>query len=162
MKKLFLVLATVLVLAASGCAPQVDVEAEAAAIRELTDVEWMEAGQAKDLDRRMSFYTDDALLFPPNAPLVTGKEAIRAVASESLSIPGYEASWQTTKVEVSRSGDLAYSYGPEEITWNDAEGNPVTDRQKWVAVWKKQPDGSWKCAVLIFNSDGPAAAAGTE
>ncbi len=104
----------------------------------------------------MSFYTEDALLVPPNAPLVTGKEAIRAVESELLSTPGYEASWQTTKVEVSRSGDLAYSYGPQETTVNDAEGNPVTDRQTWVGVWKKQPDGSWKCAVLILNSDGPA------
>jgi uncharacterized protein (TIGR02246 family) len=159
MKELFLILATVLVLAASGCAPQVDIEAERAAIRELTDVEWMEAGQAKDLDRWVSFHTDDALLFLPNAPLVTGKEAIRAVVSDLLSTPGYEGSWETTKVEVARSGDLAYSYGPQETTVNDAEGNPVTDRQKWVAVWKKQPDGSWKCAVLILNSDGPAAAA---
>ena len=128
MKELFLILATVLVLAAGGCAPQVDVEAEAAAIRELTDVEWMEAGQAKDIERWVSFHTDDALLLLPNAPLVTGKEAIRAVTSESLSTPGFEASWQTTKVEVARSGDLAYSYGPQEITVNDAEGNPVTDR----------------------------------
>ena len=159
MEKLFLVLATVLVLAASGCAPQVDVEAEAAAIRELTDVEWMEAGQAKDVERWVSFHTDDALLFPPNAPLVTGKEAIRAVTSELLSNPGYEASWQTTKVEVARSGDLAYSYGPQKITVNDVEGNPVTDQQKWVAVWKKQADGTWKCVALILNSDGPAAAA---
>ena len=159
MKKLFLVLATVLVLALSGCAPRVDIEAERAAIRELTDVEWMEAGQAKDIERWVSFHTDDALLFLPNAPLVTGKEAIRAVVSELLSTPGYEGSWETTKVEVARSGDLAYSYGPQETTVNDAEGNPVTDRQKWVAVWKKQPDGSWKCAVLILNSDGPAAAA---
>ncbi len=162
MKKLFLIVATVLMLAASGCAPQVDVAAEETAIRELTDVEWLEAGQAKDLDRWMSFYTDDALLLLPNAPLVTGKEAIRAVVSDLLSTPGFEASWQTTKVEVSRSGDLAYSYGPEEITVNDAEGNPVTDRHKWVAVWKKQPDGSWKCAVLILNSDGPATAAATD
>ena len=159
MKKLFLVLATLLVLAAGGCAPQVDVEAEAAAIRDLTDVEWMEAGQAKDIERWVSFHTDDALLLLPNAPLVTGKEAIRAVVSDLLSTPGYEGSWETTKVEVARSGDLAYSYGPQETTVNDAEGNPITDRQKWVAVWKKQPDGSWKCAVLILNSDGPAAAA---
>ena len=155
MKKLFTVLAALFVLALSGCAPQVDVAAEETAIRELTDVDWMEAGQAKDLDRWMSFYTDDALLFPPNASLVTGKEAIRAVTSELLSTPGWAARWQTTKVEVSRSGDLAYSYGPQESTVNDAEGNPVSDRQKWVGVWKKQPDGSWKCVVLILNSDGP-------
>jgi uncharacterized protein (TIGR02246 family) len=157
MKKLFAVLTTVLVLAASGCSPQVDVEAEAAAIRELTDVEWMEAGQAKDIERWVSFHTDDALLLLPNAPLVTGKEAIRAFVSKLISTPGWAASWQTTKIEVSRSSDLAYSYGPQQTTVDDAEGNPVTDQQKWVAVWKKQPDGSWKCAVLILNSDGPVA-----
>ena len=157
MKKLFPIVATLLVLAISGCAPQVDTAAEEAAIRELTDVEWMEAGQAKDLERWVSFHTDDASLLPPNAPIVTGKEAIRAIVSKLISTPGWAASWQTTKIEVSRSGDLAYSYGPQQTTVDDAEGNPVTDQQKWVAVWKKQPDGAWKCAVLILNSDGPAA-----
>ncbi len=157
MKTFFPIVATLLVLAVSGCAPQVDVEADKAAIRELTDVEWMEAGQAKDIERWVSFHTDDALLLLPNAPLVTGKEAIRAFVSKLISTPGWAASWQTTKVEVSRSGNLAYSYGPQQTTVDDAEGNPVTDQQKWVAVWKKQPDGSWKCAVLILNSDGPAA-----
>lgn len=155
MKKLFAVLTTLLVLAAGGCAPQVDLEAEAAAIREATDVEWLEVGQAKDLDLWVSFHTDDASLLPPNAPIITGKEAIRAFVSKLISTPGWAASWQTTKVEVARSGDLAYSYGTQETTVDDAEGNPVTDQQKWVAVWKKQPDGSWKCAVLILNSDGP-------
>ncbi|MFB3127554.1 MAG: DUF4440 domain-containing protein [Candidatus Acidiferrales bacterium] len=157
MRKIVISLAALLALAVSGCAPQVDVEAEAAAIREATDVEWLEAGQAKDLDRWVSFHTDDASLLPPNAPIVTGKEAIRAFVSKLISTPGWAASWQTTKIEVSRSGDLAYSYGPQQTTVDDAEGNPVTDQQKWVAVWKKQPDGSWKCAVLILNSDGPAA-----
>ena len=157
MRRLVISLAALLALAVSGCAPQVDVEAEAAAIREATDVEWLEAGQAKDLDRWVSFHTDDASLLPPNAPIVTGKEAIRAFVSKLISTPGWAASWQTTKIEVSRSGDLAYSYGPQQTTVDDAEGNPVTDQQKWVAVWKKQPDGSWKCAVLILNSDGPPA-----
>ncbi len=155
MRRIVISLAALLALAVSGCAPQVDLEAEAAAIRELTDVEWMEAGQAKDIERWVSFHTDDALLLLPNAPLVTGKEAIRAVVSDLLLNRGYKGSWETTKVEVARSGDLAFSYGPQETTVNDAEGNPVTDRQKWVAVWKKQPDGSWKCAVLILNSDEP-------
>ncbi len=57
---------------------------------------------------------------------------------------------------MSRAGDPGYTLATLELTMNDAEGNPVTDRQKWVGVWKKQPDGSWKCAVLILNSDGPA------
>ena len=140
---------------------RVDVEAEAAAIRQTTDVEWLAAGQAKDLERWVSFHTDDAALLPPNAPIVTGKEAIRAFVSELISTPGWAASWQTTKIEVSRSGDLAYSYGPQETTVNDAEGNPVTAKQKWVAVWRRQPGGSWKCVVLILNSDQPPPTAPT-
>lgn len=163
MKKLWIVIvvliAVVVVLWWQLMPRRVDVEAEAAAIREATDVEWLKAGQAKDLERWVSFHTDDAVLLPPNAPIVTGKEAIRAFVSKLLSSPGYAGSWHTTKIEVSRSGDLAYSYGPQETTVHDAEGNPVTDQQKWVAVWKKQPDGSWKCVVLILNSDLPLPAA---
>jgi ketosteroid isomerase-like protein len=41
---------------------------------------------------------------------------------------------------------------------NDAAGNPVTDNQKYVTVWRKGADGSWKVVADIFNSDNPAAA----
>ena len=157
MKKLFPIVATLLVLAISGCAPQVDVEADKAAIRDLTDVQWLNAAQAKDVDTVLSFFADDASQLPPNTPIIIGIEAIRARQSEAFSRPGFAMSWQTTKVEVSRSGDLAYSYGPLQTTVDDAEGNPVTDKGKWVTVWKKQPDGTWKVVIDILNSDGPAA-----
>ncbi len=157
MKTLFSIVATLLVLAISGCAPQVDVEADKAAIRDLADVQWLNAEQAKDVDSVLSVFADDASLFPPNAPIVTGKEAIRARVSEWHSGPRVAISWQTTKVEVSRSGDLAYSHGTYEETVNDPEGNPVTDKGKWVTVWEKQPDGTWKVVADIWNTDQPAA-----
>ena len=158
MEKLFLVLATVLVLAASGCSPQVDVEAEAAAIRAAED-EALKIAQAKDAERWASVYADDARVFPPNALLVTGKEAIRKLFAELFASPGFEIDWEVTRVEVSRAGDLGYVVGTHKVTVNDAEGNPVTDRGKWIAIWKKQADGTWKCIEDIWNSDGPAAAA---
>ena len=157
MKKLFPIVATLLVLAISGCAPQVDVEADKAAIRDLNDVQWLNAAQAKDVDTVLSFWADDGSAFPPNAPIVTGKEAIRARLSEEYSGQDFAFSWQTTKVEVSRSGDLAYSHGTYEETVNDREGNPVTNKEKWVTVYEKQPDGTWKVVADIWNSDGPAA-----
>ncbi|MCH7987225.1 MAG: DUF4440 domain-containing protein, partial [Acidobacteria bacterium] len=107
MEKLFLVLATVLVLAASGCGPQVDVEAEEAAIRAAED-EALKIAQAKDAERWASVYADDARVFPPNAPLVTGKEAIRKLFAELFASPGFEIDWEVTRVEVSRAGDLGY------------------------------------------------------
>jgi ketosteroid isomerase-like protein len=40
---------------------------------------------------------------------------------------------------------------------HDRTGTPVTERGKYVAIWKKQPDGRWKAAVDTFNSDLPAS-----
>ena len=156
MRKIVISLAALFALAVSGCAPQVDVEADKAAIRDLSDVQWLNAEQAKDVDTVLSFFADDASSFPPNASIVTGKEAIRAHLSEAFSRRDFAISWQTTKVEVSRSGDLAYSHGTYEETVNDPEGNPVTDKGKWVTVWEKQPDGTWKVVADIWNSDQPA------
>ncbi len=156
MKKLFPIVATLLVLAVSGCAPQVDVEAEQAAIRDMA-IEWVNAANAKDVERMVSGFTDGASVLPPNAPIATGKEAIRKVWSELAEMPGLSESTQVTKVEVSRMGDLAYSFGTYESTSNDPEGTPVTERGKWVAVYEKQPDGSWKAVVDIWNSEQPAA-----
>ena len=124
MEKLFLVLATVLVLAANGCGPQVDVAAEEAAIRAAED-EALKIAQAKDAERWASVYADDARVFPPNALLVTGKEAIRKLFAELFASPGFEIDWEVTRVEVSRAGDLGYVVGTHKVTVNDAEGNPV-------------------------------------
>jgi uncharacterized protein (TIGR02246 family) len=158
-----LLAASLVVVLASGCAqqPQVDVQAEQAAIRQ-AGVEWMNAANAKDVDRIVGLYTEDASLFPPNAPLVTGKEAMAPLWSEMVEAPGFSTSLRTTKVEISRSGELAYAAGTYEDTRNDPEGNPVTDRGKWVVVFEKQPDGAWKMVADIWNSDEPAPVPATE
>ncbi len=156
MKKLFPIVATLLVLAISGCAPQMDVEAEEAAIREVS-VEWMNAVNAKDVERMLGLYTDDTSLYPPNLAIVTGKEAIRTHYSQVVESPGFVISLEVTNVGISSAGDLAYSTGTSETTVNDAQGNPVTVREKWVAILKKQPDGTWKSVLDIWNSDGSAA-----
>ena len=156
MKSLFSIVATLLVLAASGCAPQVDVAVEEAAIRS-EDADCLKAWAAKDVDLGLSCYSDDASVFPSNAPIATGKEAIRALWSQVFETPGFALSWDISKLEVSRAGDLAYAYGTYEQTVNDPEGNPITERGKWVGVYKKQADGQWKMVADIGNSDGPAA-----
>ncbi|MFQ5927263.1 MAG: YybH family protein [Terriglobia bacterium] len=130
-------------------------EAERAAIRKLSDVEWLKAAQAKDLESALSYYADDASLLPPNAPIATGKEAIRTLWSELLANPSFVINWQTTKVEVSGGGDLGYTSGTMELTLHDPEGKPVTERSKWVDVWRKQPNGNWKVMAGVWNSDHP-------
>ncbi len=114
-----------------------------------------EAAEAKDLDRYVSFYADDASLFWPGVPMVTGRAAIREFMGAFLSMPAFSLIFETAKVEVSGAGDLAYSYGTNRVTLVDPAGNRMKDRGKYVTVYRKQPDGSWKVIADIGNSDLP-------
>ena len=151
----------VLVFLALGCGqqqPPADTRAaDEAAIRE-TDMAWSKAAAAKQVDAMPSYYAEDGSMLPPNAPIVTGREAIHKTWTQLFETPGFSVSWQPAKVEVARSGDLAYSQGTYELTMNDPKGNPVQDRGKYVVVWRKGADGSWKAVADMFNSDlSPAA-----
>jgi ketosteroid isomerase-like protein len=122
------------------------------------DVQWSKAAAAKDVDGTVSYYSDDASLLPPNAPLATGAHAIRAIWASLLG-PDGSLSWQANKVEVARSGDLAYVLGVYQMTQKNAQQKTAADHGKFVEVWKKQADGKWKAVADMFNSDLPIAAA---
>lgn len=150
--KLVLWCCLALALVASSCGQQTPPDTRAAdesAIRAL-DAQWEKAAAAKDVDGTVSYYSDDASLLAPNAPIAGGKQAIRA-AWASLLGPDVSLSWQANKVEVSRSSDLAYIVGVYQL--KDPQGKPATDQGKFVEVWKKQADGKWKVVADIFNSD---------
>ncbi len=127
-------------------------------MRKLDD-EWSKAAGAKDLEKTVSFYSDDTQILPPNSPVLQGKDAARAMWKSMFAVPGFGGGWKATKVEVAQSGDLGWTTGPYEITEVDAKGKPMTDKGKYLAVWKKQADGSWKCVADMFNTDLPPASA---
>lgn len=131
------------------------------ALRKLDD-EWSKAaGSARDIEKTVSYYSDDALVMLPDIPTLTGKEPIRALWKSMLESASFSGNWQATKVEVARSGDLAYVSGNYEFKETDAGGKPITDKGQYLKIWKKQPDGSWKCVADMFNSDLPSVPAET-
>jgi uncharacterized protein (TIGR02246 family) len=132
--------------------------ADERAVRE-ADAACAKAAAPNNVEGYLSCFADDALSLPPNSPILTGKESIRKSLSEVMSTPGYALSWQVSKAEASRGGDLAYSMGTYEVTMNTPKGKPITDRGKYLTVWKKQPDGKWKAVADIYNSDLPAPGA---
>jgi uncharacterized protein (TIGR02246 family) len=148
-----------LLLLVSACGEQTPPDTRAAdgrAIRELDD-QWSKTAAAKDLEGTVSYYSDDASVLFPGAPIATDKQAIRALWI-SLLAPAAPVSWQPNKVEVARSGDLAYAMGVYQGTTKDSQGKLVADHGKYVEVWKKQADGKWKTVADIANSDLPPAA----
>src|SRR5438046_4021408 len=157
MKTKTLIVTLTLGVAAAAVCLAADTKSEQA-LRD-ADAQWSAAAGAKDLDKTVSNYSNDALVMPPNASAATTREAIRKVWQDLLTSPGTIISWKATKVEVAKSGDIGFVSGTYELTINDASGKPVNDRGKYVEVWEKQADGKWKCGADIWNSDLPAAAA---
>ena len=117
------------------------------------DAKWAKAAAAKDVEQTIAYYSDDAIVFPPNATSAETKETIRNGWKEMLTSPGFVISWQPTRVEVGKSGGMAWVSGTYELTMNDASGKPINDRGKYLEVWEKQPDGIWKCAADMWNSN---------
>jgi ketosteroid isomerase-like protein len=117
------------------------------------DKAWSQAAQSKDLDKTVSFYADDASVLPFNAPIATGKDQIKQVWSSLMSKPGFSLTFAPTKIEIAKSGDLAYEVGTFELKMNDAQGNPTTTPGKYVVAWKRLANGDWKAELDIFNTD---------
>lgn len=148
----FVLLSLAFVSAAAAADPKIE-----QALRDL-DAQWSAAAAAKDVDKIVSFYSDDAIVLPPNMAAVTTKDAIRALWKEEIE-NATSVSWKATRVEVANSGDMAYVSGTYEVTMKDTTGKPVTDHGKYLEVWEKKADGTWKCGADGWSSDLPAVPA---
>jgi ketosteroid isomerase-like protein len=126
---------------------------EAAVLK--TDADWEKAAQLKQSAAWMAFYSDDAVVMPPNDKIATDKAGIKNVLDNLFVLPALQIGWKTDKVEASSSGDLAYTRGTYSVAFADPNGNQISDHGKYLAIWKKQADGSWKCIVDTWNSDLP-------
>ncbi len=141
-----IVLATGLIALSFGCAPRVDLEHERDSLLQ-TDREWASAAAAGDIQRLTTFWADDATNFFPGAPVAHGKEAIGELVKRNRSRPGFSLAWEPTRAVVSGSGDLGYTTGEFQLSAINPEGIPVQREGNYVAIWRKQSDGAWKCEI---------------
>jgi uncharacterized protein (TIGR02246 family) len=130
-------------------------EADVAAVQ-ATETQWNQDFGSKDIDKIASHYADDSILIVPGAPPTTGKDAVRAAIKQMVSDPAMALKFHPTKVDVSKSGDLAYTQGSYALTVTDpATHQVVNDHGSYVTTYRKQPDGTWKAVVDIVTSEVP-------
>lgn len=127
--------------------------ADEKAVRD-ADAQWSKTAGSKDLDKTVSYYADNAIVLPPNEPAVTSKDGIRNMWKGFIDSVT-DISWKATRVEMSKSGDIAVLTGTYEVTMKDG----TKDRGKYCEVWEKKADGKWKCGTDMFSSDLPAVPA---
>ena len=161
--KLARVAPCVFIVALGGCAQAPRTlpdtrEADLRAVRE-TDAAKMRAWADKDADKIAFFFADDATHFSPNMPALKGRQSIRETFKERQADPSRTVSAEATSIEVSRGGDLAYVIGVYTATSTDPKTRKVmTEKGRYVTVYEKQPDGSWKGVVNMDNAEAPASA----
>jgi uncharacterized protein (TIGR02246 family) len=131
---------------AAPAAPPDTRAADEAAIR-AADAGFVKDAEAKELEKIMSLYADDAVLLASGAPAAAGKDNIRKFIQGMLAAPGLKLTVNTASVTVARSGDLAMDQGTVAATTTDKKGKPVTSTSQYVLVWKKGADGVWKIAA---------------
>lgn len=109
------------------------------------------AANSGDAAAVAAVYASDASLLPPNLPVQRGRDAIRTYWAGVLG--AYTVTFDISPDMVEGRGDLAYSMGHYRVTAvPKAKSAPgFADEGKFVEILKKQPDGSWKYTVDIYN-----------
>ena len=115
--------------------------------------EWSNVAGSGDLEATLAYWAEDAVMMAPGQPPLRGKQAIRKFIEASAAIPGFSVKWEPLEAHVSSSGDMAYLIERNLFTFRDSTGKQVTEANKVVTVWRKQPDGSWKNVIDMWNAD---------
>jgi ketosteroid isomerase-like protein len=103
-----------------------------------------------DIEKLVSFYTDDAVIFPGNSDLIRGKEAIKKYWTLA---PGRTVTHhKITAVEIKIMGDFAYDYGYYEVSGRNNDEAWGPNYGKYLIVWKRGSDGAWKMHLDMWNS----------
>jgi len=100
------------------------------------------------------FAPDGVALGNGKAPLV-GRVAIASGANWDPKV--YQLTWTPTDAQMGPSGDMGYTWGHFEGRSKDMNGNPVTTSGRYITIWRKQADGSWK-VELDAGADEPVEA----
>lgn len=155
MPRFFPALGVVVAICLGGCSQgRFDAGAESTKLLH-RDAQWAQAASdGKDVDKILSYWSDDALVIEPGQPVYEGKAAIRDYVTTSLKTPGFKIHWVSKNPVFSPDGKLAYMPGTAEVTVPGADGALVTMHVRGVSIWRRDPDGEWRCVVDI-GSDPP-------
>lgn len=149
---------SLLVIFVSACTqspvPSIDSQNESAdvtreeAITALRDADqaWSES---TDTEGFLSFFAEDPIWLICDRPMMEGKEEIGAFVSDMHTRLKHKLDWKADRVDIGASGDMGYTAGNWQTSYENSDGQLVENSGSYLAIWKKQDDGKWKVAVEI-------------
>ena len=98
-----------------------------------------------------SFFDKEGVTLGNRAAAAIGQTAIAAQARWSPQ--DYQLTWTPEGGQLAPSGDMGYTWGHYE---GHAKNLPPT-QGRYMTVWKKESDGTWKVMLETSNEDAPTA-----
>lgn len=113
-----------------------------------TDIAFSELAMKQGYKSAMLEYIDsNGVLLRPNSPPIEGADAIDNISMTVDS--GFSIKWEPIKAEVSKSGEIGYTYGIYQVV---EKQNGDTVSGTYTTIWKKQGDGKWKYVLNSGNT----------
>jgi ketosteroid isomerase-like protein len=100
-----------------------------------------------------SLYQPGARLLPPGAAVITGDDAVLDFWQRRIDAGSDGGVLETVRRD--EYGDVVV----EEGRYGRRSGERLLDSGKYLVVFRRQPDGSWRYATDMWNSDTPAPTA---
>ena len=110
----------------------------------------------RGLEAWVDWFEEEGLQLAPGE-VVRGKGAIRAYMEPSFGTEGFLLEWEPEHASISASGDLGYTYGRYAVHRTGEDGSDVVREGRYVTIWHRQSDGTWKVALDTGVPDPPPA-----
>ncbi len=150
--KLSAALAALFLLIACQATTPIDLQAETRSLMSADEAFAALSAETNPKTAFAAYMAPDGMMLPRSSEgAIEGYESVIAVFGEDGD-PGYTLLWQPQFAEVANSGDMGWTWGQYQVVID----GQVVDTGKYVNVWKKQPDGSWKVRMDIGNQRPPA------
>ena len=94
-----------------------------------------------------ALYEPGARLLPQGAPVITGEDAVRDFFQRRFDAGSDGGVLETVRLD--EYGDVAV----EEGRYGRRAGEQLLDSGKYLAVFRRQPDGAWRWSIDMWNSD---------
>jgi len=92
----------------------------------------------------LAYAAEDAVLMRDNTLLIGKDKLSDYFENQPSKVENENLSWEPDFVDVSASGDLAYTYGQFIYSFTDSAGARVEHKGVFHTIWKRQADNSWR------------------
>ena len=124
---------------------------DVAAIR-ATYAGFVAADTGGDVERQLSYVTDDAVFMPPGVPTISGKDALRRRWASRQRVEVLDE-FRVDLDEVIVGGEWAYTRGTYVERSHTRDGRSTfEERGRHLDILRRQPDGRWLVARHIRNA----------